>query len=331
MIKPPSWLDPDGIFGMDAPTTCTNASTCGWRGAGCTGEKPADREEDNLGCVSQWYSNWTFIPGEPTIEDDSPLRTYKLACDMNRLISGFDSCKQMPWRAPGSAPIWSPCGVDGGNPQGCPAGNPGKAGCVGGGYGHGPDGRSLKGNTQPTQWHVGEIVEVAFGITANHGGGYQYRLCAVPEGGFKDLTEDCFQKLPLPFVGATQWLQYGSNESDRVTIPAMRVSNGTVPAGSEWTRNPVPACGGIEGGGKWDVAGLCIGSQFPPPAPGAKGFYGPTIVNPDAGSGLRSLSVVDQVQVPHHLNPGEYVLSYRIDCEQTPQVWNQCSSITIVA
>jgi len=205
-----------------------------------------------------------------------------------------------------------------------------------GGYGHGPDARTLKGNTRPTEWHVGEIVEVAFGITANHGGGYQYRLAKKPAGGNKDLTEEMFQRMPLPFVGATQWLQYDGNESSRVEIPAMRTSNGTTPAGSEWTRNPVPACGG-DGGGKFDFAGVCIGAQFTPPAPGAKGFYAPTLYNPTNagwGHGMRSeglarLAVVDQVQVPHDLEPGQYVLSYRIDCEQTPQVWNQCADIAI--
>ena len=37
----------------------------------------------------------------------------------------------------------------------------------------------------------------------NHGGGYQYRLCALPPDGGSDLTrvtEECFQKTPLDFV-----------------------------------------------------------------------------------------------------------------------------------
>ena len=34
-------------------------------------------------------------------------------------------------------------------------------------------------------------------------------------------------------------------------------------------------------------------------------------------------------QVPD-IEPGEYVLSFRWDCEQTPQIWNGCSDITIV-
>ena len=30
------------------------------------------------------------------------------------------------------------------------------------------------------------------------------------------------------------------------------------------------------------------------------------------------------------LEPGEYVLSWRWDCELTAQVWNACSDVTIV-
>ena len=30
-------------------------------------------------------------------------------------------------------------------------------------------------------------------VSANHAGGYSYRLCKMPERGIKDLTEECFQ------------------------------------------------------------------------------------------------------------------------------------------
>lgn len=41
-------------------------------------------------------------------------------------------------------------------------------------------------------------------------------------------------------------------------------------------------------------------------------------------------SMVDLVQVPKNLKPGQYVLSQRYDCEQTLQVWNSCADITIL-
>lgn len=40
---------------------------------------------------------------------------------------------------------------------------------------------------------------------------------------------------------------------------------------------------------------------------------------------------VDQLKVPSDLTAGEYTLSWRWDCEETPQVWNSCADITITA
>jgi len=35
------------------------------------------------------------------------------------------------------------------------------------------------------------------------------------------------------------------------------------------------------------------------------------------------------VKIPDALEPGEYVVSWRWDCEQTPQVWNSCADVTV--
>ena len=40
-------------------------------------------------------------------------------------------------------------------------------------------------------------------------------------------------------------------------------------------------------------------------------------------------SVMDEVEIPEDLAPGEYVLSFRWDCEQTPQIWNACANVEI--
>lgn len=95
---------------------------------------------------------------------------------------------------------------------------------------------------EQTQWTAGEAVEVAWTIAANHGGGYIYRLCPAEQ----PLTEDCFWKTPLPFVGSTQRLRWA--DGHEVEIPATRVSGNTFPANSTWTRNPIPACQGPHGG-----------------------------------------------------------------------------------
>ena len=39
--------------------------------------------------------------------------------------------------------------------------------------------------------------------------------------------------------------------------------------------------------------------------------------------------VVDELKVPEGLS-GDYVVSWRWDCEQTAQVWTQCAIVTIV-
>ena len=51
------------------------------------------------------------------------------------------------------------------------------------------------------------------------------------------LTEECFQKTTLDFVGDKQWVMY-SQRQKRVEIDAMRTREGTFPSGSQWTRNP---------------------------------------------------------------------------------------------
>ena len=36
---------------------------------------------------------------------------------------------------------------------------------------------------------------------------------------------------------------------------------------------------------------------------------------------------MDKVEVPKDLETGDYVLSFRWDCEQTPQIWNTCADV----
>lgn len=79
-----------------------------------------------------------------------------------------------------------------------------------------------------------------------------------------------------------------------------------------------------------DPDGLCKEAQFTPPLPGVFGFYAPTMASPFSKTRIDSWSVVDKVHVPATLPEGDYVLSYRIDCEQTPQVWSQCADIRLV-
>lgn len=331
MNKPSPWQDHNGTHGMGRT----------WRMAGCKLLPAPGEKEFAQGCATEWYTNNTIIPGESTLPQE--MRTYQdysIPIPFPPFKITFPSHKN-PWHAPGSAPVASPCGIDGGNADGCPAGNRRGGGCAPGGYGHGPDGRTLKGNLHPAEWKAGEVVETSWGVTANHGGGYQFRLCPYDKSKPKmeALTEDCFQKTPLKFVGDTQWVQWNEDESSRVAIKARRTTVGTTPAGSEWTRNPIPACagpgGGTAGGSSvlkpWNghckpwIDGQLY--QFPPPAKGVFGFWGWQLTQPRG----QQFSIVDKVQIPADLPEGDYVLSFRIDCEQTAQVWNSCADIHISA
>lgn len=317
------------------------AGTCGYfadtREAGCTHKQAPGEIEYNQGCGCHWYENSTYIPGEPTILDGSPLKTFKncpiwtnpdnldktgsplgcYGCPGLGPGKGVDVTKYHPWRAPGTAPITSPCGVDGGNPRGCPDGNPGPGGCNNGGYGHGPDGRTSLSNPDVivTDWESGSIQSIAYGLNANHAGGYAYRLCKWPESGDPmDLTEECFQQGGLNFVGDTHTIEYLDGTAD-IEIPAMDTTEGTFPAGSMWRRNPIPTCNWLQGG----PATKCpLGYQFKPAAKGLGGY----------GS-FNNFQIRDNVQVPN-LPAGQYVLSWRWDTEEFAQVWNTCSRIRIV-
>ena len=175
-----------------------------------SGQCAAGYEGAGVGACS-WFTNYTFISGEPTLPEE--MRSWT-----DIVIGGFhvDYTKTNPWRAPGSAPIYSPCGVAGGNPQGCPVGE-GEIGdnCPGGGFAYGPDAvnvdfqvgykqQILKNfiqlnlqDVQTTEWRAGGVAEVGWGIVANHGGGYSYRLCPKPTNENDVVTEDCFQQTPL--------------------------------------------------------------------------------------------------------------------------------------
>ena len=62
-----------------------------------------------------WFTNYTFIEGEPTLPDY--MVTFQ---DIHYGPWDIDMYKSNPWKHPGSAPVFSPCGILGGNPNGCP-------------------------------------------------------------------------------------------------------------------------------------------------------------------------------------------------------------------
>lgn len=272
---------------------------------------------------------------EPTLPD--------WARTMNIGIDGGpqDTYRYHPWRAPGAAPVDDACGRAGGTTpmKGGPGGHGGadavftntsvaKFGELGS--------RVLPYAPSGTVWYVGTTVEVSWGITYNHGGGYSYRLC--PRG--EALTEECFRKLPLEFDRTRQALLW-NNGTSRFALNGTFVDTGTTPVGSVWARNPVPRMGEPSHGclkpnASSSGADDCV--SFLPPCP--QDCTGrPDCASPggetDPGTQQGACSgdwkggvIVDGVIVPA-VPPGQYVLGWRYDCEETTQVWASCSDITI--
>jgi len=353
-------------LGLTFPEVSCAGGSCQWFNQGCT-----------IGCKNVSGKSGLSKGGvdcedhaEPTIQfEDKNLRTYAIGEVYHLRTPWHDWTKYHPWRYPGSAPVADPCGVAGGSfepgsvfagilaPLGVPQGSKGT---------EAPYNLPLLAKTV---WIAGSTAEVAWAIDANHGGGYQYRLCpaGVPQ------TEACFQANTLKFVGETQWLQFGGgmNVNNRTEIPATTVpGDKVVPKGSTWRKNPIPACNSPISGGsgvwrrdngvaiglrthKWNknfsgaarhdlayfFSAFCDAPTFEPPLPDLFGFGG-SACNAEYGDRkctheerLRmtfDFGIVDKVEVPI-VPAGDYTLSWRWDTEQTAQVWTSCADVTIKA
>ena len=373
-------------------------------------------------------------PPPPTLgggdaAEERKLRTYNI----DNASTFGDWTKWNPWRAPGSAgrgnSRFQPCGINSGSAPSFPdppaAGQPMSA--------NGTDLAPIPKSRQTT-WKSGAVVEAEWSIYANHGGGYSYRLCKKVAG--KQLTEECYQRIPLDFATDTTEIKYYDGSRAPFLINATTTSKGTWPLGSQWRKNPIPHCncdvgtscgrpisdvkladalhhhGGhvdvpeakmhdiveAEAGTKgktctavtkeqcgtsagkntclkcgnnstYDCEECCPGltkvsfkgfsycaakkpagcSRSNPRAcftiPYPKSYKLPgqpdgecptgTMFQPawaegfGAGIGGRFMfTMTDKLQLPK-LAAGEYSLSWRWDCEQTPQVWNSCADITI--
>eukprot|EP00656_Telonema_subtile_P056025 TRINITY_DN8857_c0_g1_i1.p1 TRINITY_DN8857_c0_g1~~TRINITY_DN8857_c0_g1_i1.p1 ORF type:complete len:345 (+),score=39.24 TRINITY_DN8857_c0_g1_i1:155-1189(+) len=262
--------------------------------------------------------NVSSIPMEPTLEH--AYRTVNL----NFSSGPQDWTRTMPWRAPGSsAVLGSGCGVAGGGKMWNPNG-----GWPATGMRLGDDPLEVLPKAQnPTLWARGSIVQVAFGIWANHGGGYSYRLCKNHPG---QVNEECFQRTSLEFAGDTSWLQHINGS--RIPIPRLTTSTGTYPQGSQWTRIPFPQCADPTDTGakpQYDAGfkDICDHFQFPEPIYNTHGFGHDNSTR--VMDGFHDYSVVDKVLIPEELPEGDYLVSWRWDAEQTTQIWQNCADVTI--
>merc|ERR1712217_179076 len=102
----------------------------------------------------------------------------------------------------------------------------------------------------------------------------------------------------------------------------MGTSVGTVPVGSQWRRNPIPACAGGPDGTDGGIQPSACNTPLFPPA--LQGVFGGGLGGSPKQYISSEVGIVDKVHVPR-VPPGDYVLSFRWDCEQTSQVWQNCA------
>lgn len=232
-----------------------------------------------------------------------------------------------PWRAPGYAPVIDSCGSAGGRLPG--QGN--------GGFGaqyqdttHAKVGdqgsKTLAPRPTGVVWTQGSLATVAWTIQANHGGGYSYRLCPANQ----TLDEDCFNMHGLEMVGPSK-LRWGGEGGRELTFNATTITYGTK-AGIMWRKNPIPRAwhakdGSWGNGSNHEQTGLGFqpvcedhGMDKEGTQQSCTGMWGPY-----------NLEILDQVLVPKDLAPGDYVLNWRMDQEESNQIWQSCADLTIKA
>ena len=177
---------------------------------------------------------------------------------------------------------------------------------------------------------------------AQHGGGYIYSVCPKSQ----PLTEDCFNQNILSFVGSTHTIRFLDGRPE-LEIPARDVSVGTFPSKSAWRINPIPACNcdfgrGCSVGAKSpksraytnetakNIPGCPTGLQFGEDAPfkygdGQQIWDRPGTQGEQVQEQADDWVIVDTVKAP--ATPGEFVLRWRWDCEQNPQVVRACMGL----
>ena len=350
---------PRNNYDAISPTNYTarkNCTQCDYSGGSCAGDM----------CL--WFNEGCFI-GCPTCSSATPVvngtsgevpdRYIKPNCAKpmeptlpeaarswnrgNRSVYG-DWTRYHPWRAPGHAPVADPCGMAGAYKTFNPVGGETPIGAK-----QFDKGSLLPKSQRPAKWLSGGVMEVGWMPASNHGGGYVYSLCPANES----LTEACFRRTTLPFVGNHHTIRHLDNDTE-LQIPAMQVSVGTSPPGSVWRRNPIPACNCDAGKGCTTNAhdpsqpsypkyyqSYWNGTQPLPKGPEscATGTQFPVAFNAVGSHGYGQdmfgrtkeymWAIVDKVQLPKVT--GDYVLRWRWDQEQTPQIWSHCADVTIVA
>ena len=310
-----SGSNPPGEPG-DPPCACRNgtdacdaAQTCLWMSVGCS-----------IGCDtcdggSVGGTNPNSIDRCPGVNPDKKVATIndpKHRTFNRGAAAGSDDdwTRFNPWRAPGLAPVYDACGRAGGGPT--PTAGHGeftnttfaRFGDLGS--------RVLPYYATGAVWEAGATVETTMSVRANHGGGWQYRLC--PRA--SELTEACFQQTPMDFARDSRMTLKNGTTLD---LTSTFVTDGTLPMGGTWVMNPIPCSSDMQGGLAYQFEPPC--DETTPPGHLTEGVC--------SGEWITNITVHDYLRVPEHLEAGDYVLGFRWDCESSAQVWQACADVTI--
>lgn len=329
---PTGVIEPYTCNCINGSDVCSTGQSCFWFSQGCSiGCKACDGNGSRL-------PNFDHCPGERSLPIDGMiLPKYRTTNIDGEWMGVSDIWKFNPWRAPGKAPLFDPCGMAGGNYV--EVFNAGAYNTTVNAKQGDLATKVLKPRPSGTVWKRGSVAAVRWELTAAHGGGYQFQLCPASE----ELTEECFNKIPLEYATPDQHTVRYANSSLDHTIPATMVTEG---GGKGWMIHPIPYATSIpcdyvvqngshcpwhcpRCGAPWYAAdGAC-------PTACAKEHqelpqdvqYGKAIPSPKTFP--QRYSIEDALKVPENIPAGDYVVRYRWDCEATSQIWTTCSDITI--
>lgn len=257
-----------------------------------------DLKVDAGGDPSAWYTTLTNCPGHQTTRD----------CSTN-------NC---PFDCPGEADFIASCGVQrfsetdntcglssSDNPWNKTIGQ--HIWC---------DGRRYLGARGQTTWEAGSVVEVAWTIVANHQGASGFRLCprhsVGRDTGNDGPTEKCFQANHLKYATKETCIQCPANNT--VARKCFAANDRTGKNGNIYRES---------------IAHTCTGGHQQTDFCNGKMDYPCFTHSPAQSLHEQGFSLVDKVIVPD-LPEGDYVLSWRWDCQRTPQVWMNCADIRVV-